>query len=82
MAYNIYPINVCVRVRDTGIQIEISKTFTDKKAVKDIIDSALRGATLVLCPQFYPDRIKAWNSLRERGIISVDPETNNVVYHL
>lgn len=79
---DVLPINVCVRIRDENIQVELNKSFMDKNVVKKILQCVIEGGSLTICPGFYPDRVKAWNSLLERGIISVDKETNKVVYHL
>ena len=75
------PLEICVHVtvKNNVPALELRTATTDPVLIKIIVQRIREGETITLCPKF-TDKVKACNSLLEKGIIYYNPLDDNYYF--
>jgi len=74
-----FAINIHVLEKNDQPYLELRKLTCDKELIKAIISAAFHNRPIILQPTF-TDRLRALGSLQEKGIIYLDPDTEEYKY--
>jgi hypothetical protein len=77
----LYGVNIVITHKNNKPCIELRKVTTDEHIIKSIIESAWNNQPIVVQPSF-TNRIKAINTLIEKGIISRNTETGDYDFNI